>query len=141
MAQKFRLWSEYRMYSWGLGLALFLGIFTPFVFAAPGAVIFRGKVRNFEIGRIAIAGPLANIVIAAITLPLYLFVFYETSISGQIIGFICLINSFFATFNLLPFGPLDGFKIIRWNVNVWAISLITAITIMMVIFIRFTISL
>ena len=140
MAQKFRLWSEFRMYPWGLGLALFLGIFTPFVFAAPGAVMFRGKVRNFEIGQIAIAGPLANIVIAAITLPLYLFVFYETQISGQIIGFICLINSFLATFNLLPFGPLDGIKIIRWNVNVWFISFITAITLMMAIFFRFTIS-
>jgi Zn-dependent protease len=140
IAQKYRLWSEFRMYPWGLGLALFLGIFTPFVFAAPGAVLFRGKVRNFEIGQIALAGPLSNIIIAAITLPLYLFVFYETPIASQIIGFICLINSFLATFNLLPFGPLDGIKIIRWNVNVWAISFITAITLMMTIFVRFPIS-
>jgi Zn-dependent protease len=140
MAQKYKLWSEFRMYPWGLGLALFLGIFTPIVFAAPGAVMFRGKARYFEIGQIAIAGPLANIVIAAITLPLYLFVFYETPIYGHIIGFICLINSFLSTFNLLPFGPLDGIKIIRWNVNIWIISFIISITLMMTIFVRFTIS-
>ena len=140
MAQKYRLWSEFRMYPWGLGLALLLGVCTPFVFATPGAVMFRGKVRDFEMGQIAVAGPLANIVIAAITLPLYLFVFYETTILGQIIGFVCLINSVLATFNLLPCGPLDGVKIIRWSVNVWVISLITSITLMMAIFVRFTIS-
>jgi Zn-dependent protease len=140
MAQKYKLWSEFRMYPWGLSLALLLGIFTPFVFAAPGAVMFRGKVRNFEIGQIALAGPLANIAIASITLPLYLFVFYETQIFSQIIGFICLINSFLAAFNLLPFGPLDGIKIIKWNVNVWLISFIVAITLLMTIFVRFTIS-
>jgi len=139
IAQKYGLWSEFRMYPRGLGLALLLGVCTPFVFAAPGAVMFRGKVRDFEMGQIAVAGPLANIVIAAITLPLYLFVFYETPM-GQIIGFVCLINSVLATFNLLPLGPLDGIKIIRWDVNVWIISLITAITLMMIIFIRFTVS-
>jgi len=140
IAQKYGLWSEFRMYPRGLGLALLLGVCTPFVLAAPGAVMFRGKVRNFEMGQIAVAGPLANIAIAAITLPLYLFVFYETPPMGQIIGFVCLINSVLATFNLLPLGPLDGIKIIRWNVNVWIISLITAITLMMAIFVRFTIS-
>ena len=54
------------MYPQGLRLALFLGIFTPFVFAAPGAVMFRGGSRNYETGLIAIAGPLANIIIALI---------------------------------------------------------------------------
>lgn len=125
MAQKFGLWSEFRMYPRGLFLALLLSLFVPFVFAAPGAVMFRGKTRVFETGRIAMAGPLANIVISSITLPLYLFVFIETPI-GQLIGFICLINAFLAVFNLMPFGPLDGIKIIRWNVNVWFIMLIVS---------------
>jgi Zn-dependent protease len=125
MAQKFGLWSEFRMYPRGLFLALLLSLFVPFVFAAPGAVMFRGQTRVFETGRIAMAGPLANIVISGVTLPLYLFVFIETPI-GQLIGFICLINAFLAVFNLMPFGPLDGIKIIRWNVNVWFIMLIVS---------------
>lgn len=138
MAQKYRLWAEYRMFPQGLRFALILGIFTPFIFAAPGAVMFRGDARDFETGKIAMAGPLANIIIAAIAFPLYL-LFFEHSI-GQIIAFICLINAFLATFNLLPFGPLDGVKIIRWNATVWIIMLIIAIILLMLIFPRFTIS-
>ncbi len=141
MAQKHGLWAEYRMYPQGLRLALFLGIFTPIVFAAPGAVMFRGGSRNYETGLIAIAGPLANIIIALITFPLYLFVLYEESMLGQIVGFICFINAFLALFNLLPFGPLDGMKVIRWNATAWIIILILSIVMLMMIFPRITLSL
>ena len=141
MAQKHGLWSEFRMFPMGLLLALFLAFFTGFVFAAPGAVMFRGDSRTFETGKIAVSGPLANIAIAAIALPLYLFVVYETSFIGEIVGFICLINAFLATFNLLPFGPLDGVKIIRWNVSIWVILFIIAVAITMFIFPRFSLML
>ena len=134
MAQKYGLWAEYRMFPQGLGLALLLGILTPFVFAAPGAVMFRGQIRPFEMGKIAVAGPLANIIIVAITFPLYLFVVYETETIGQIIGFICIINTLLATFNLLPIGPLDGAKVVRWNATVWIILFIVAAVFMMGIF-------
>ena len=133
IAQKQNLWAEYRMFPQGLGFALFLGLLTPFVFAAPGAVMFMGGSRDHETGKIAMAGPLANIIISLITLPIYLFVVFEFQIIGQLIGFICLINAFLATFNLLPFGPLDGIKIIRWNATVWFILLIIAVSILMTI--------
>jgi len=133
MTQKYGLWSEFRMYPRGLILSLVLAVFTGFVFAAPGAVMFRGETRNFEMGKIAAAGPLANIVIAAITYPLYRFVFFETPF-GKILGFICLINALLGTFNLLPFGPLDGMKVIRWNGIVWAALFIIAIVMMILIF-------
>lgn len=126
-AQKFGLWAEYRMFPQGLLLASVLGIFTGFVFAAPGAVMFQGGSKNYETGRIAMAGPLSNIIIASVTLSLYLFIFYEIEIIGEIIAFICFINAFLAVFNLLPFGPLDGIKIIRWNATVWIILLIFSI--------------
>jgi Zn-dependent protease len=77
-------------------------------------------------------------VIAAVTLPLFLFVFYEIPLLREIVGFICLINTVLATFNLLPFGPLDGVKVVRWNGTAWAILLIVAMTMMTIIFIRFT---
>lgn len=138
MAQKHKLWAEYRMFPQGLSLALILGILTPFVFAAPGAVMFMGGSRYHETGKIAMAGPLANIIVAMITLPIYLFVVFEESVLGQIIGFICLINAFLATFNLLPFDPLDGVKIIRWNATVWVISLIIAIVTLILILPKFS---
>lgn len=132
MAQKQGLWSEYRMFPQGLILALILGMLTPFIFAAPGAVMFRGGAKTEETGQIAASGPLANIVIALITFIMYTSIFYETQISS-IIGFICLINAFIATFNLLPFGPLDGIKIIRWNATIWIIMLISSITVLMLV--------
>jgi Zn-dependent protease len=140
MAQRHGLWSEYRMFPQGLLIALFLGILTGFVFAAPGAVMFRGGARNHETGKIAVSGPSANIVIACVTLLLYLFVFFEDPILGSIVGFICYINAFLATFNLLPFGPLDGSKIIRWNATAWIILLIIAITTLVLIFTKFDFS-
>jgi len=121
------------MFPQGLFLALLLGILTPFVFAAPGAVMFRGGAKTYETGKIAASGPLANIAIALITFIMYTSVFYETQI-GSIIGFICLINAFIATFNLLPFGPLDGLKIIRWNATIWIIMFIISISILTVFF-------
>jgi Zn-dependent protease len=138
IAQRQNLWAEYRMFPQGLILALFLGLLTPFVFAAPGAVMFMGGSRFHETGKIATAGPLANIIVASITLPIYLYVVFELQIINQIVGFICLINAFLATFNLLPFGPLDGVKIIRWNATVWIILLIIAIIILMTIMPRFS---
>ncbi len=137
MAQKLGLWAEYRMFPQGLRFALLLGIFTPIIFAAPGAVMFMGGSRSYETGKIAAAGPLANIAIAMISYPMYLFVFYEESVIGQVLGFVCLINAFLATFNLLPFGPLDGVKIIRWNATAWIIMLIVSIFILVSIFPRF----
>ena len=139
-AQKHSLWAEYRMFPQGLSLALLLGLLTPFVFAAPGAVMFMGGSRYHETGRIAMAGPLANIIVALVSLPIYLFIVFESQILGQIFGFVCLINAFLAVFNLLPFGPLDGVKIIRWNATVWIIMLILSILILMYIMPRFSLN-
>jgi Zn-dependent protease len=135
MAQKYGLWAEYRFFPLGLLLALILSVCTGFVFAAPGAVMFMGGSRYHETGRIAMAGPLANIIVASITLPLY-FLLFDTQF-GAIIGFICLINTILAVFNLLPFGPLDGVKIIRWNATVWVLLLIVAIILLAFIIPRF----
>lgn len=140
MAQKYGLWAEYRMFPQGLKLALLFGILTPFVFAAPGAVMFRGDSRDFETGHIAVAGPLANIMIAMTTLSVYLFVLFENKMLGEIVGLICYINTVLAFFNLLPFGPLDGVKIIRWNATVWIILLIISIFMLVFIWSRISIT-
>ncbi|MBN2066224.1 MAG: site-2 protease family protein [Candidatus Thermoplasmatota archaeon] len=134
MAQKYGLWAEYRMYPNGLLMALVFALFTPFVFAAPGAVMFRGETRSYEMGRIALSGPLANVVVAGITLPLYLGVFYESTLLGPIVGFICLINAILAAFNLLPIRPLDGSKVVQWNPTAWIIAFIVAIALVVLAF-------
>ena len=119
MAQKYGLWSEFRMYPRGLLFSVIFAFCTGLVFAIPGAVMFRGGARLFETGRIAAAGPASNIIIAIVTYILYHFIFLKMGFWGTLIGFISLVNLLLATFNLLPFGPLDGKKVLQWNGIAW----------------------
>lgn len=121
VAQRYGLWSEFRMYPRALLVSVMLAFVTGIVVAAPGAVMFRGHTRSFETGRIAAAGPTANLAITFVTYILYRFVAVGNSLVTTIVGFICLVNSLLATFNLLPFGPLDGRKVVEWNGIVWCV--------------------
>lgn len=118
LAQRYGLWSEFRMFPLGLALSLLLAMAVGVVFAAPGAVMFRGGARTQETGRIAAAGPVANIVIAAVTFAVAIPL--GTSTAGEIVIFVCFINALLAAFNLLPIGPLDGRKVLAWNGLAWA---------------------
>lgn len=122
VARKYNLWAEFRMYPQGLLFALIFGVLFGFVFAIPGAVHIRGQADGIKMGRIAAAGPLTNILIATITFPLYMI--FSESFIGTIFGFMCFVNVFLGVFNLIPFGPLDGKKILRWNAIAWAFLLI-----------------
>jgi len=119
VAQKCGLWSEFRMYPRGLLVSVVVAFFTGLVFATPGAVMFRGDTKPSETGRIAAAGVSANLVIAVFTYVLYHFIFSQMGFWGTLIGFICLVNLLLATFNLLPFGPLDGRKVLQWSELAW----------------------
>lgn len=140
MAQRYGLWSEFRMFPESLIFSSILAVLTGVIFAAPGSVIFRGEPRPFEMGRIAAAGSAANIIIAAVTLPFFLFVFFENSFLGWMVGSICFVNALLATFNLLPFSSLDGSKVIWWNEVVWAILFGLALIITIIIFPRYIIT-
>ena len=102
---------------------LFLAVMSAllgFIFAAPGAVHHRGYLNAKEHGHIAIAGPVINLVLAAVFLPVYL------GGIGLNLGLLVLlgqlgiiVNLFLAAFNLVPFGPLDGKTVIAWSKPVW----------------------
>ncbi len=108
--------AEYVLWPTGLAIALFLALITKgaFVFAAPGAVMFSCiyTTRRHE-GLIALAGPVANIVVGALAQLLHA----VTGIWGFAI--VASVNWFLATFNLLPLDPLDGAKVMRYNLLLW----------------------
>lgn len=60
---------------------------------------------------IALAGPFSNLVIAAVLAVLLHILPFNQLLSFFLYQAVFL-NLFFAFFNLLPFGPLDGFKIV-----------------------------
>jgi Zn-dependent protease len=127
-ARRLGLWSEYRMWVNGLVLALLFTLATggQVVFAAPGAVMFSSyslfrRPSRKEIGKIGLAGPAFNIA---------LFIAFSTLSATALIGyaslfrFAALINAWLAIFNLLPFGPLDGAKVLGWDWRVWLIAIL-----------------
>ncbi len=122
-AQKFGLWSEYRMFPMGLLLTLLMS-FVGFLIAAPGVVYIRGFVDTEQDGKISMAGPATNIVLAVVGLALAM------ALNGQplMVPFYLLfiLNASLALFNLLPIGILDGAKVLRWNSSVWVLCIAIA---------------
>jgi Zn-dependent protease len=118
VAQRYGCWAEFRAWPMGLVIAVLSG-FMGFLFAAPGAVYVRGYLSDEENGKVSAAGPLMNIGVASLLLPV-LFLF--TGIIDEIwvlLWMICYLNVFIGGFNMIPFPPLDGSKIIKWNPAIW----------------------
>jgi len=118
MGQRYGYWSEFRMFPQGLLFALLLGVFAGIVFAAPGAVQIFGRPNREEGGKISAAGPATNVLIALVFTGVWL---VSGGLAGEIALFVASINAFLAFFNLIPFGPLDGRKIMHWRAEVWGV--------------------
>lgn len=130
VAQRFGCWAEYRMWDTGLIMAFLLAVVFGFVFAAPGAVYIQSRfapITRRENGLISLAGPATNLALAMAFLMLA-FLGGPLGVLGRI-GFV--VNTWLALFNLIPFPPLDGSKIIAWDKKVWAIAVLIAFLLMM----------
>ncbi|ADL58957.1 site-2 protease family protein [Methanothermobacter marburgensis] len=123
MAIRYGFWAEYRLWLEGLVLALVTSYFG-FVFAAPGAVYIHGNYIDRDVnGKISIAGPLTNIMLALIFLMASSVLpspFRDVAVLGY------AVNSFLALFNLIPIAVLDGAKVFRWNPLIWLIAAASA---------------
>ena len=128
VARRFGCFAEYTMWPTGLMLALLCSLFG-FVFAAPGAVMIhpgadlwgRTTLTRKRIGLISIAGPAMNICLAVVFALLN--IFYPATVFS--LG--AQVNTWLAIFNLIPFGPLDGSKIFRWDRKAWLIAIAAAL--------------
>ena len=124
IARRFGYFAEYAMWPMGLMVALGFSLFG-FVFAAPGAVMIypratvlgTASLSRQKIGLISLAGPATNIGLAVVFLVL-------DAIQPTLLFTLgARINTWLAVFNLIPFGPLDGAKILKWNKGIWLISI------------------
>jgi Zn-dependent protease len=113
-------------------LVAFLGWFL----AAPGAVWHRGHLTQQQLGLVAIAGPITNLVIAYIFFGVLLLVEPILNASAGIgtswfwlnglwIGF--NINAWLGLFNMIPADPFDGGKVWRWNKVVYGVTAAVAL--------------
>jgi Zn-dependent protease len=132
VSMKYGYWAEFKLWPQGLIFALITSFFG-FVFAAPGAVYTYANYMTDEInGKISIAGPIVNIILALVFLGISTAIYPSAFYSGTsaLIFIICSvgysINSFLAVFNLLPIGNLDGSKVLTWNFGIWIVTIAIA---------------
>ena len=121
VAQRYNTWSEFRAYPAGLAMALFFSLVIGVLFAAPGAVYIRGNIDTAMNGKISLAGPAVNFVIAAIAIGVCLMLDPSTLIYS-IIRMLAYLNAFLGLFNMLPIMPFDGSKIVRWSIPIYVIT-------------------
>lgn len=143
VAQRYGYWAEYRASHGGLVFIILMAL-AGVIFAAPGAVMiarapsdhylgqskpqidgaFLESLRRKENGeqlRIALAGPMTNIILAVLFFVLLISGVLNSAISMNAAYFAFFINLNLAAFNLIPIGPLDGRKIFQSSPMVWAI--------------------
>jgi Zn-dependent protease len=131
VAQRYGSWAEFRMSPLMLLVMLILVYQFGILFAAPGAVmIYGGNVGRRENGRIALAGPLSNLILGMA----FLLLLPESGILHEIGKYGVIINIALALFNMIPFGIFDGRKVWDWNKLVY-IGMIIATLILLYLYV------
>jgi len=136
MAQRYNLLAAYVIWPTGIILSLLITIMTngAVLFAALGAVmissVYHTRVgyrfiglTGEEMGKISWVGPMTNIGLAILCYILH-------PLNPVVFSQAAFINLIIAIFNCLPFPPLDGVKIFRWNIPMWLGTLIAAVVLM-----------
>lgn len=130
VARGFGATAHYRMWPIGALLAVLSAVVFGTLFAAPGAVEVSPSTARWkgdhlqmgkrEIGMISLSGPLFNLLAGGV----FLLLFNLTKV--QLFGYGWGINSSLAAFNLVPVPPLDGSKVLVWDVKVWILAAVVS---------------
>jgi Zn-dependent protease len=130
MAQKYHCWAEFRSFDIMLVATVVMSFFG-FIFAAPGAVMIAGHIRKDSYGKISMAGPLVNLVLAAI---FGILAFTLPAVLAAIAAYGFTINAWLALFNMLPFPSFDGIKIWNWSWVAYVIMLVSSVGLFLLTF-------
>ena len=120
VANNYGCYAEYHANNAWLFISLLLSPFHVFL-AAPGAVHISGRPDHEQSGRISLAGPAANFILALLFFILYFLL--PAGMFREAAGIGTIINSSLALFNLIPLGFFDGAKIIAWNKAWYGVAL------------------
>lgn len=130
VARSYGCWAEFRASPSGLRFGVILAAALGVVFMAPGAVMVAGNTTKSQFGKIALAGPVSNVILWTLGLCIIVLGISENPAVAIIIKPWMWGNAVLATFNMIPLGPLDGKKIKIWSDTifyVWAIICVSLI--------------
>ena len=133
VARYYGCWAEFRADPGGLRFGLILAAILGIVFMAPGAVIVAGNASRGQFGKIAVAGPVTNMVLWTIGYFCWL-ILGPLGISplDSILHYWLWGNSILCAFNMIPLGPLDGRKIKSWSEPIFYLCVSIAVTLVYV---------
>ncbi len=151
VARYYGCWAEFRADPQGLKFGVMIAFILGFLFMAPGAVMVAGRVNRKQNGHIAAAGPLVNLGLFLIGIPLGAILLAIVGISSAAIisdqglsipamvlfgvRYWLIANLILGLFNMLPFGPLDGLKVKEWSEGAfYALIAIFAIPVLLWLF-------
>ncbi|MCD1295511.1 hypothetical protein CUJ83_10920 [Methanocella sp. CWC-04] len=130
-AHKYRAVSEYKF--WGLGtIAMFLtAFFFGIVYALPARTVINNQkdLKQNELGTIFLAGPAVSFVIALVFLAASALggIFWEIGMLGF------SMNLLSAVYSLMPFDPMDGNKVLKWDKVKWGAIFVPVLVIYLII--------
>ena len=114
-ARKYGCWAEFRASPSGLRFGVLLAAILGIVFMAPGAVMVAGNTTREQFGKVALAGPVSNVVLWCLGLASAVAFGGAGGIADDVIYYWMWANGILGALNMLPFGPLDGKKIKTWS--------------------------
>lgn len=132
-----KAYGEYSMWKPGIVITVLSPFVGPFVFAATGGMeMFTKKGERYghwephldieQIGLVAVLGPLMNVMMAVIFA--FLAGAFTVTVQGQNLFFLgTQMNAFLAVSTMLPFYPLDGYKILRWETPIWIFVMVLSL--------------
>ena len=129
-ARKYGCWAEFRSSGGGLRFGVILAALTGLVLMAPGAVMVAGNTTREQFGKIALAGPVSNVVLWCIGLAAAVTIGGISGFLDELIRLWLIANSILGALNMHPFGPLDGKKIRTWSIPIFWIWLIICFSIL-----------
>ena len=123
------LYARFKLDPFGALLTLVTAIpLMPFKIIAPGAVVIVGITSIDVLGMAALVGPLINLALSAV----FAVAGFIIRTLSPILFTLSTLNAFIAFFNLIPFGGLDGKKVLAWSPARWVTAFALSIILLAV---------